>query len=255
MSLTLRILITGASGAIGGALAQEYAGPGVTLFLHGRDLPRLEAVARACRGRGARVVLASFDVRDLAELRGWVAQLQAEAPLDLVIANAGMNIDIGPDGAGERWEEVEALFETNVRAVLALVDAVLPSMRARGEGQLALVSSLAAWFGLPVTPSYCASKAAVKAYGEALRGWLAPEGVRVSVIMPGYVASPMCHAMPGPKPFLMTPERAARIIRRGLMRNRARIAFPFWLSFGTWWLAVLPAGLSSRIVRWLGYGG
>jgi short-subunit dehydrogenase len=201
------------------------------------------------------VVLASFDVRDLAELRGWVAQVQAKAPLDLVIANAGMNIDIGSDGAGERWEEVEALLETNVRAVMALVDAVLPGMRARGEGQIALVSSLAAWVGLPVTPSYCASKAAIKAYGEALRGWLAPEGVRVSVIMPGYVASPMCHAMPGPKPFLMTPERAARIIRRGLMRNRARIAFPFWLSFGTWWLAVLPAGLSSRIVRWLGYGG
>lgn len=255
MSSPRRILITGASGAIGGALAQEYAGHGVTLFLHGRDQARLDAVAQDCRGRGARVALATFDVRDLAALRGWVARVEAEAPLDLVITNAGMNIDIGPDGAGERWEDVQALLETNVRAVLALVDAVLPSMRARGAGQLALVSSLAAWFGLPVTPSYCASKAAIKAYGEALRSWLAPEGVRVNVIMPGYVASPMCHAMPGPKPFLMTPERAARIIRRGLARNRARIVFPFWLAFGTWWLAVLPAGLSGRIVRWVGYGG
>jgi short-subunit dehydrogenase len=246
------VLITGATSAIGGALAIEYAAPDVTLHLHGRDAERLKEVAAACQARGAQVVTTRLDVRDFTALRAWLEEL---GPLDLVIINAGTNTHIGPNGKPELWDEVEALLDVNVKAVMVAVQAVLPAMRARGSGQVALVSSLAAWVGLPVTPSYCASKAAVKAYGEALRGWLAPEGVRVSVIMPGYVASPMCHAMPGPKPFLMTPERAARIIRRGLMHNRARIAFPFWLAFGTWWLAVLPAGLSGRIVRWLGYGG
>jgi hypothetical protein len=113
-------------------------------------------------------------------------------------------------------------------------------MRARRSGQLALISSLAAYYGLPVTPSYCASKAALKAYGEAIRGWLASEGVRVSVVMPGYVESQMCREMPGPKPFLWSAERAAQHIRLGLARNRARISFPFPLNLGTWLLAVLP---------------
>jgi short-subunit dehydrogenase len=77
----------------------------------------------------------------------------------------------------------------------------------------------------------------------------------VNVVMPGYVSSPMCHAMPGPKPFLWQPERAARVIKRGLARNKARISFPFPLNLGTWFLAVLPAGVSHRIVGWMGYGG
>ncbi len=247
------IFITGASGAIGGALAREYAAPGVTLLLHGRKQSVLDALATECRQRGADAQVFCFDVRETERLRQWVRNLAAEFSPDLVIANAGMNIDIGADGAGECWEDITALLDTNLRAVIALVDALLPAMRARGSGQIALVSSLAAYYGLPVTPSYCASKAAIKAYGEALRGWLEPEGIDVNVIMPGYVNSPMCRAMPGPKPFLVDPASAARRIRRGLAKNCARISFPFPLNLGTWFLAVLPAQISLRIVRALGY--
>lgn len=248
------VLITGATGEIGAALALAYARPGCTLILQGRRVERLQALAQECQERGAQVQLQVLDVRDLQALRAWLQAVCAEVTPDLVIANAGVNIDIGPEGAGERWEDAQALIETNLLAVMATVDAVLPALRRRGRGQVALVSSLAGYFGLPVTPSYSASKAGLKAYGEALRGWLAPEGIAVNVIMPGYVKSPMCDAMPGPKPFLWPPERAARVIRRGLARNKARISFPFPLNFGCWWLAVLPAAVSQRIVRWLGYG-
>ncbi|MDE6349615.1 MAG: SDR family NAD(P)-dependent oxidoreductase, partial [Treponemataceae bacterium] len=70
--------------------------------------------------------------------------------------------------------------------------------------------SLTAWqqYGLPHTPAYCATKAALRNWGGAMRGWLKSEGIRVNVILPGYVDSPMCREMPGPKPFLWTPERA-----------------------------------------------
>lgn len=248
------ILITGATGGIGGALAEAYAQPGVTLVLQGRNPQRLEAVAQCCRRHGAQVITHTVDVRDQQAVRTWIEGLHAQRSLDLVIPAAGVNSNIGSAGQGETWEDISTLIEINLLAAMVVVDAVLPAMRKRRSGQIALISSLAAYYGLPLTPSYCASKAAIKAYGEALRGWLAPEGIRINVVMPGYVESTMCLEMPGPKPFLWPADRAARVIQRGLARNQARISFPFPLNFGTWWLAVLPSAISERILRLLGYG-
>ncbi|MCX7098190.1 MAG: SDR family NAD(P)-dependent oxidoreductase [Methylococcales bacterium] len=249
----LTVLITGATGGIGSALAETYAEPGNTLILQGRNALRLAELAASCEARGARVLTRELDVRDLNALSQWLHNCCLQESIDLVIVNAGVNTNIGVDGQGERWEDVHALIEVNVLAAMATVDAVLPSMRLRGQGQIALISSLAAYFGLPITPSYCASKAALKAYGEALRGWLSPLGIRVNVVMPGYVESQMCSDMPGPKPFLWPANKAAAKIKRGLARNQARISFPFPLNLGTWFLAVLHPSLSEAILRWLHY--
>jgi short-subunit dehydrogenase len=247
-----RVLITGATGAIGSALAHTYARPGVTLYLHGRNETKLAGLSKRISARGAQVETQHLDVRDFSTLQEWLEDL---GPLDLVIINAGVNAHIGPSGEPEPWDSVDELLDVNLKAAMVITRAVLPAMRERGRGQIALVSSLAAYFGLPVTPAYCASKAGLKAYGEALRAWLSPEGIRVNVVMPGYVKSPMCDDMPGPKPFLWSPERAARVIHRGLERDKARISFPFPLNLGAWSLALLPPDLSIRIERWLGYRG
>lgn len=248
------IVITGATGGIGGALAPAYAAPGVTLILQGRREARLQALATECRALGARVRVEGLDVQDIDGLRAWMRAISEEEAPDLVIVAAGVNTDVGPEGAGEVWEASRALIEINVLAAMATVEAALPAMRARRSGQIALFSSLAGWRGLPSTPSYSASKAAIKAYGESIRDWLAPEGVKVTVIMPGYVESKMCHEMPGPKPFLWTPERAARCIRKGLARNQPRISFPFPLNLGCWALGMIPQRMSSVILRWMDYG-
>lgn len=250
-----RVIVTGATGAIGSALALQYARPGCSLVLQGRRADALADLSGRCAALGAGVETRLLDLRDREALVAWLREVCERGAPELVIVNAGVNTHIGPAGEPEPWAEVEALLDVNLKAAMCIVQSVLPAMRSRGRGQIALVSSLAAYFGLPVTPAYCASKAGLKAYGEALRGWLAPEGIRVNVVMPGYVESPMCAAMPGPKPFLWPPERAAGTIRRALARDRARISFPFPLNFATWWLAVLPACVSTRIVRWLGYGG
>ena len=249
-----RVLITGASGGIGQALALHYAAPGHTLLLHGRDAGRLEVLAGKCRAQGAEVQTLPFDLAQRDALPQWRLTLSTLPPQDLVIVNAGITSNIGSNGEGESWDAIQRTLDINQYAAMATVDAVLPAMRARGQGQIALISSLSAWYGLPLTPAYCAAKAGLKAYGEALRGWLASEGVAVNVVLPGFVATDMSASFPGPRPFMWSPDRAARRIARGLARNQARISFPFPLSLGMWGLAVLPAGLSQRILQWLGYG-
>ena len=229
--------------------------PGRTLILHGRDENRLGLIAAECERRGASVRTEVLDLRRPGVVLPWLQALTAEVQVDLAIVNAGVTSSVDPGSLDEPWERIRKVMAVNLDAALETVAGVLPHMRRRGSGQIALISSLSAYFGLPVTPAYCASKAALKAYGEALRVGLARDGIAVNVVLPGFVESAMSGAFPGPKPFMISAERAARIIRRGLARNRARIAFPFPLSWGMWWLAVLPPALSGRILRALGYGG
>jgi len=241
------ILITGGSSGIGAALARCYAAPGVVLALCGRDAARLETVGEGCRRAGAEVRAATRDVRDAAALAQWIAEVDAAAPLDLVIANAG--VSAGTGGVGESEAQARRIFEINVTGVFNTVLPAVEAMLPRGRGQIAIMASLAAFRGFPGAPAYCASKAAVRVWGEALRGHLHGAGIGVSVICPGYVKSRMTAVNDFPMPLLMDAERAARIIRRDLERNRARIAFPWRLYAAVRLLAALPPGLTDPVLR------
>lgn len=247
------ILITGASSGIGEALALEYAAPGVTLALSGRDPIRTEAVAEACRQRGATATGRVIDVADRAAMAAWIAECHQAAPLDLVIANAGISPSTGYAG-GEPEDRVREIFAVNIDGVVNTVMPALTAMRAKApaggvRGQIAIVSSLAGFRGIAGAPAYSASKAAVKSWGEALRGLHHAEGIRISVICPGFVESRMTEGNEFPQPFKMSAARAARIIRRGLARNRGRIAFPWPMYIASWHAGALPDWLTHAIVR------
>lgn len=239
------VLITGASSGLGAGLARVLARHGATLHLSGRNAARLEEVAAGCRARGAEVHATVVDVTDRDAAARWVAASEAIRPLDLVIANAG--ISAGTSGGGESDDQARAIFAVNVDGVFNTVQPALPFLRARGRGQVGIVSSLAGFRGFPGAPAYCASKAAVRVWGEALRGEMAPFGIGVSVICPGFVETPMTAVNRFPMPFLMDAERAARIMAHGLERNRGRIAFPWPMHLLARVGACLPSALMDAI--------
>ncbi len=241
------IVITGGSSGIGAALAQRYALPGRFLALSGRNSERLEAVAERCRAAGAEVETAVLDVSDRESLEAWLAGIDRHHPLELVIANAGVSAGTGE--FGEDAGQARQIFMVNVDGVVSTVQAALSLMRPRRRGQVAIMSSLAAFRGFPGAPAYCASKAAVRVWGEALRGMVAGDGLGVSVICPGYVKSRMTAVNDFPMPFLMEAERAAKIIQRGLAANKARIIFPRRLFAAVWLLALLPPGWTDPLLK------
>lgn len=241
------ILITGASNGIGRALALRYATLGVRLSLCGRNQIRLEEVAVHCRAKGADVSVAIVDVRAAQSVTTWIEEADRRQPLDLVIANAG--ISGGTGGGIESAEQAHAIFDTNLGGVLNTVFPAVTAMRARGAGQIAILASLAGFFAIPGAPSYSASKAAVITWGEALRGQIESDGISVSIVCPGFVATPMTDANPFPMPFMMSAEKAARIIQRALVRRPLYIVFPWQTALLTRALRLLPAPLRLALFR------
>jgi short-subunit dehydrogenase len=136
-----------------------------------------------------------------------------------------------------------------VYGVLASLNPLISRMQQRKRGQIVIVSSLAAYYGMALTPAYCASKAAVKAYGESLLAWLKPDGIKVNIVYPGFVKSPMSDRFPASRPFLVSAEKAADIIAKGIAKNKPSISFPFPLNFGMWFLGALPTRVSDWIMR------
>lgn len=241
------ILITGASSGLGETLALSYAAPGIRLFLSGRDQSRLEQVGQACRTLGAIVEVAVSDVSDAPAMSRWILDADAKTPLDLVIANAG--VAAGTKSGDEPADQTRRIFSVNIDGVANTILPIIPAMRARKSGHIAIMSSLAGFMGLAGSPAYCASKAAMRAWGEGLRGWLAPDNVTVSVICPGFVTTRMTAGNAYPMPFLMDCDKAAKIMRKGLDKGKSRIAYPTPFYLLVLLVSALPLRLRDRLIN------
>lgn len=233
------ILITGASSGLGAALAGVYAAENTQLFLSGRDEKRLKEVAARAQRRGAEVQTAIMDVTNEGAMKEWIEAIDRDHPLDLVIANAG--ISAGTGHGEETSAQSDAIFDTNLNGVLNTSRPAIACMKKRGRGQVALMASLAGFRGMAGAPSYMASKAAVRVYGESIRLDYAPHGIKVNVICPGFVKTPMTDVNQFHMPFLIGPEKAAKIIKKALEKNKARISFPWRMSALVWLVSSLPA--------------
>lgn len=242
------ILITGASSGIGEALALRYAAPGAFLALSGRNEERLLRVAERCRAKGADVDTAVLDVTDRGGMEDWIVETDSLRPLDLVIANAGISGGPGRAMGGESLSQARAIFDVNLTGVLNTLEPILPRLIKRRGGQVAIIASVAGYRGFPSAPAYSASKAAVRCYGEALRGNLKDTGVKINVVCPGFVRSRLTDTNDFPMPFIMDADRAAATIASGLALNRGRIAFPLPTALATWFMSVLPDAAAQKIL-------
>ena len=181
------VWITGASSGIGEALARGWAKRGAALILSGRRVDALDAVAAAC---GGETLVLPFEATDIDALPGIVAQAEAwRGGIDVLVNNAGISQrSLARDTAFSVYREI---MEIDFFGPLALAQAVLPGMRARGTGHLIAMSSLAGKAGSPLRTGYCAAKHALIGYHDALRGEVAHEGIRVTVVTPGFVRTPI----------------------------------------------------------------
>lgn len=242
----MNTLITGASSGIGEALALAAAKRGDRLFLCGRDKARLEQVGERCRAAGAAEVSCEVvDVTQAATTRDFIERADEIASLDFVFANAGVS-------TGEESERnVRNTFQVNM---IGAVNTVLPAidlMSERGKGHIVLTASIAGYSPLAACPSYSAAKAGVKTWGLALRGHLRTKGVKVSVVCPGFVRSRITDLNTCPMPFFMEADKAAGIIWKGVLANKALIAFPWPMRLAVWFLSAMPFAVTDFINRFL----
>jgi short-subunit dehydrogenase len=230
-------VITGASSGIGAAIAQVLAGKGCKVGLLARRRELLDELTGSIASAGGTAVAVAADVTKPEQVREAVQTIVARlGPVDLMLANAGVSCPSKMEPMN--LDELTREMAVNYLGVLHSIDAVLPSMLARGRGHLAAVASLAGYKGMPGSWGYSASKAAVINLMEGLRIQLRPRGIAVTTICPGFIRTPMTEVFQFPLPFCLEAGDAARRIVRALERRRGVYNFPW------------PMALVMRLARW-----
>ncbi len=242
------VFITGASSGIGQALALRYHQAGFRLALVARRSEAIEAWAVALGLAPDSYAVYGADVADTDSI---VAAAQAciarQGLPDVVIANAG--ISIGIDSA--QREDINAMaqvFATNNIGLAASFQPFIQAMRARSSGRLVGIASVAGIRGLPGHAAYCASKAAVISYCEALRGELRGTGVQVITISPGYVDTPLTRKNRYPMPFLMQASTFAEQAYQAITAGDSYRVIPWQMDVVSKLMRLIPNALWDRIL-------
>lgn len=234
------VIITGASGGLGAALARRYANSGANLGLIARRTTELERLARELAGKCA---VHAADVRDSATMRLVANDFMAQHGLpDIVIANAGISVGTLTELA-EDEQAFRDVFDINVIGMVNTFQPYVAAMRKRGYGVLVGIASVAGYRGLPGSSAYSASKAAAISYLESLRVELRGSGITVITICPGYITTAMTAHNPYRMRFIMTAEAAATKITAIIARRKAYAVIP-------WQMAVV-ARLMHVLPRWI----
>jgi short-subunit dehydrogenase len=223
------VFITGASSGIGSALAVELGRRGASVGLLARRAETLGEIAKEVEDAGGHALALPADVRDAEAVREAADELREKfGRVDVLVANAGVGVTT--DAKNLEAKEVADVMGINVLGAVNSVAAVLPEMIKQGSGQLVAISSLAAYRGLPKSAAYCASKAALSTFFESLRVDLLKSGVRVTIIHPGFIKTPLTAGRHAQMPYLMELDDAIEKIIRAIETRKKSYAFPWQLA-------------------------
>ena len=239
-----KVWITGASSGIGLEISRQLIDRGAQVFGSARSLEPLAALS----AENERFVPVPLDVTEFDAMeRGFQDIVDKSAGLDLAILNAAVYLP-GPT-RDFSIENLRRHLDVNIMGVANALSLILPHMRARGQGRIAIVASVAGYRGLPQAGVYGATKAALINLAESLRAELEGSGVVLQVVNPGFVDTPMTRKNDFSMPLMISPGRAAGRIIAGLQSNRFEITFPWLFVFWLKMLRLLPYGLYFPLVR------
>jgi short-subunit dehydrogenase len=243
------VVITGASSGLGRALSLWFVRRGARVYAAARREEQLAALKAEARVGPGQVVPVPLDVAQTDRVVATLRALDDATPggIDLVVANAGVGGRLR--GAQTEWADMAQLLQVNMLGATATLTALAPRMAQRHKGHLVAIASLAGFVVVPRFGAYGASKRYLQTFCEGLRMDIAPYGVRVTCINPGFVKSEMTAENRVPMPFLLETDDAADRMGRAILRGDARFAFPWQMAWVTRLGSLLPSWLISRTMR------
>lgn len=250
LSTPSRVLIIGASGELGSALAKHYAESGAALSLWGRNAARLEIVAETCRTAGAAsIATRSLDLIDVQAAVAAVALEDDTAPFTVAVIASGLGDIRAEECLFEDPALVARLGTVNFVAPAAIAAELAARMAMHKRGAIVLIGSAAAFHALPFAAAYAGSKAGLARFADALRIAMRPHGVSVTLVSPGFIDTAAARAVPGPKPLAMSPAHAAGKIARATAQGKGHLVMPWPFALLRIIDRTLPRPLRDRLLR------
>tara|TARA_B110000014_G_scaffold260150_1_gene249347 strand:- start:309 stop:1061 length:753 start_codon:yes stop_codon:yes gene_type:complete len=243
--MSSNIFITGASSGIGESLAYYYSLKGYTIGLVARRNNRIQSVAKQCKRLGGNPIVYNIDVSDRKKCKDSIDNfLSITNGVDIVIANAGVG---GYDDiiSGDP-SEINKIIKINLLGVINSIIPFIPKMREQHSGSIAIISSIAAFRGIPEHGAYSSSKAALQNISESWDYTLKPHGISLTTIFPGYINTEMTKDHKFKMPFLMHSDKASKKIADAIKRKKRRLILPWQWKFIVPIFRILPRFLIYR---------
>ncbi|QCE34041.1 SDR family NAD(P)-dependent oxidoreductase [Acetobacteraceae bacterium] len=222
------ILITGGSSGIGAELARQYAEPGVAITLWGRNRRRLSQIADEVRAKGSLVFTRQIDLADSGKAIEAFAEADDELPVDVAILAAGLSHLRSAGKLIESAESALAMAQVNFTTPVVMACEAAERMGRRRKGAIAFIGSVASFHDLPQASVYSGTKAGIGRFSTALAAAMSPHNVSVTLIIPGFIDTPMSQRLKGVgRPFMLTVEKASAKIKRAIEERKLTLMFPW----------------------------